>query len=131
MLSDILLIEPDRRLGKIYKMALEETGYRVRHMSTAESALRALDENLPALIVMEPQLVKHGGIEFLYELRSYRDWQDVPVIINSLIPLAILNRMQDSLDQLGVIKQFYKPQTSLGQLIEACQQIRASSISIK
>lgn len=127
MSSKILLIEPDRRLGKIYKSALEQAGFTVLLRSTAESALKALDKTLPELIVMEPQLAKHGGIEFLYELRSYQDWQTVPVIINSLIPSATLKRMATGLDQLGVAERFYKPQTSLDRLIEACHR----SLAIK
>ena len=115
----ILLIEPDRPLGKIYQAALTDAGFSVSLKSTAQTALKALDESIPDLIILEPQLTKHSGIEFLYELRSYTDWQSIPVILHSMIPAEALLQMQSSLEQLGVTSHFYKPQTSLNQLVSA------------
>ena len=31
----------------------------------------------PAIVMLELQLVEHSGIEFLYEFRSYPEWQRV------------------------------------------------------
>ena len=94
-------------------------GFSVNLKSTAETAIKALNETIPDLIILEPQLTKHSGIEFLYELRSYTDWQSIPVILHSMIPAEALLQMQSSLEQLGVTSHFYKPQTSLNQLVSA------------
>lgn len=129
MSAKILLIEPDRRLGKIYQSALSDDGHEVELHSSAESALKFLDETVPDLIILEPQLVSHGGIELLYELRSYRDWQLIPVIIHSLIPTHVLELMSAALKQLGVDIHFYKPKTSLQQLVNASSDLLVAADS--
>lgn len=123
MSAKILLIEPDRQLGKIYQSALSDDGHDVMLHSNAEVALKSMDQIVPDLIILEPQLVSHGGIEFLYELRSYSDWQSIPVIIHSLIPTHVLELMSAALKQLGVDKHFYKPKTTLHQLVSASSDL--------
>ena len=115
----VLLIEPDKRLAEIYAKALEVKGHIVRHASSAQSAIHQSETDVPDLIILEPQLAEHDGVEFLYELRSYTDWQTVPVIIHSFIQPEILRLSATVLDKLAVIDCLYKPQTSLQQLLRA------------
>jgi DNA-binding response OmpR family regulator len=111
---NILLIEPDTLLAQIYKSLLERDGHRIDIAPTAQEAIFAADARCPDLVLLEMQLVSHSGIEFLYEFRSYGDWQDVPVIVLSHVPPGEFSSSQDTLqDQLGVRAYHYKPQTSL------------------
>jgi DNA-binding response OmpR family regulator len=82
-MSQILLIEPDIVLANIYTKALTHEGYRVVVAGDAQAAISLADKSKPDLIIMEIQLVSHNGIEFIYELRSYPEWQDIPIIIQS------------------------------------------------
>lgn len=123
MSARVLLIEPDRVLGKTYQAALEAADFIVARVINASAALLALDKDKPDIIILEPQLVSHGGFEFLYELRSYSDWQSIPVIIQSMIPAETLRHMQPALKQLGISKHLYKPQTSLKQLIDTSWEV--------
>ncbi len=117
----ILLIEPDLVLAKIYSNALNAVGYEITVMGQAQSAILALDAQLPDLIILEPQLVGHSGIEFLYELRSYADLQNIPVLIHSFVQLEAFNQSREVLRTLNVVGYLYKPQTSLQQLITLVQ----------
>ncbi len=117
----ILLIEPDLVLAKIYSKALNAVGYEITVMGQAQSAILALDAQLPDLIILEPQLVGHSGIEFLYELRSYADLQNIPVLIHSFVQLEAFNQSREVLRTLNVVGYLYKPQTSLQQLITLVQ----------
>ena len=117
----ILLIEPDLVLAKIYSKALNAVGYEITVMGKAQSAILALDAQLPDLIILEPQLVGHSGIEFLYELRSYADLQNIPVLIHSFVQLEAFNQSREVLRTLNVVGYLYKPQTSLQQLITLVQ----------
>jgi len=115
---DILLIEPDKLLGDIYKKGLKRQGLKVELCNSAQTAVNLLDKHLPQLIIMEIQLAEHNGIEFLYELRSHEDWKLIPVIINSLIPADDIGLTADSQKELGVKVIAYKPQTKLEDLIK-------------
>src|SRR6267142_5468877 len=116
-MADILLIEPDRVLADTYRQALTADGHQVTTVSGAQAAISAADDAKPDLVVLELQLVEHSGIEFLYEFRSYTDWQTVPVIVQTQVPPGEFQDSWPLLQQeLGVQVYLYKPQTSLKRL---------------
>ena len=115
----ILLIEPDSVLARIYQTFFEQKGYQVTHVRTAQSAITAADMKRPDVVLLEMQLPHHSGAAFLYEFRSYVDWQTIPVIVHSSLSPTRLEQYEESLKNLGVAQQLYKPQTSLQQLVHA------------
>ncbi len=117
MRKHILLIEPDKILAQTYKKALEQAGYKVHWETVAQAGITSVDHALPILIILEVQLVAHNGIEFLYELRSYADWKDVPVVLLTGVPEVELGLTDEIKKSLGIIAYCYKPQTSLQQLL--------------
>jgi len=120
----ILLIEPDRLLARSYQQALEQAGYSVATGPTAQVAIHAADTQRPDIVILEIQLVSHSGIEFLYEFRSYADWQHIPVIVLSQVPPAEFSDSWAILkDELGVAAYYYKPHTSLTQLLRAVNAV--------
>lgn len=122
-MPQILLIEPDRQLAQTYFEVLLEAGHEVVVAPGAQTAILVADEHQPDLIIIELQLVEHSGIEFLYEARSYPEWQNIPVIVNTIIPPAEFNESVDILRaQLGVKHFLYKPHTSLKNLISAVNE---------
>lgn len=82
-MSQILLVEPDAVLAKTYGQALMQAGHTVMWCITAHQAVIAADTVMPDLVILEPQLAEHGGVEFLYEFRSYPEWDAVPIYIFS------------------------------------------------
>ena len=117
-MSHVLLIEPDYVLASTYKKSFISAGHEVDIASSAQSAITAADKHKPDVVFLELQLINHSGIEFLYEFRSYDDWQKVPVIILSNIPLAEFDGSHDLLvKELGVDTYLYKPTTSLKRLL--------------
>ncbi|MGZ6004817.1 MAG: response regulator [Candidatus Saccharimonadales bacterium] len=122
-MTKILLIEPDINLGRIYQHFLQAVGHEVRWRTTAQAALTSVDANKPALVVLELQLAAHNGIEFLYEFRSYQDWQSIPVIIHSQVP-PLLKAISPMLwDELGIAGYYYKPSTKLKDLARAVDSV--------
>lgn len=119
---NILLIEPDKKLGGTYKRALEQAGHTVKWAAHGQDAVHAADIARPDLIILELQLTAHNGIEFLYEFRSYSEWQGIEVILLTLVTPDSLQITQDIMDQLGIIRCLYKPATTLKQLVDAVQE---------
>src|ERR1044072_8884479 len=83
-----LIIEPDRMLAQTYGQALENASHEVLLASGAQAGMRPAEEFQPDLVVLELQLIAHSGIEFLYEFRSYSEWQNLPVLVHSQVPPA-------------------------------------------
>jgi len=80
-MAQILIIEPDARLAALYAEAMQTRQHQVVTVSTAQAAILAADATNPDLVVLELQLTAHSGVEFLYEFRSYADWQTIPVVV--------------------------------------------------
>lgn len=122
-MAEVLLIEPDRLLAESYVQALQAAGHEVNAAPTAQAGLLAADAIPPEVVILELQLVEHSGIEFLYEFRSYPDWQDVPIIIHTHVPPAEFNDNRELLrNELGVREYLYKPHTSLRRLTDAIDE---------
>ncbi len=116
-MAHILLIEPDRLLAESYIQALQLAGHRLNAASSAQAGIMAADAVTPDLVILEIQLVEHSGIEFLYEFRSYPEWQNIPVLLQTYVPQCEFSdnwRLMQT--ELGVRAYLYKPRTSLRRL---------------
>jgi len=130
-MARILLIEPDTVLSQIYKKALAHGGHKVIAANGAQAAVNVADSQQPDLIILELQLIEHNGIEFLYELRSYPDWQNIPVVINSFVPPTEFNDNDVFWHGLAIRAYLYKPQASLAKLLRTVRASLATAPSYK
>jgi DNA-binding response OmpR family regulator len=117
-MAQILLVEPDRLLARTYHDILTHQGHTVRICATAQGGVYCADEFRPDVVILELQLVAHSGVEFLYEFRSYPDWNDIPVIIHTNVPAGEFSGSWKLLrNHLGVTQYLYKPVTTLKKLV--------------
>ena len=79
----ILLIEEDAMLLEITAFRLELLGYEVVTQVSAELALEWLEEQLPAVIIVDAVLPGIDGIEFINRLSNDVRTSDVPVMVIS------------------------------------------------
>jgi len=90
-------------------------------VSVADEAIKVADNNRPDAVITELSLRGHSGSEFLYEFRTYADWQDIHVIIYSSIkPTEELMNSKDW-KLLNIADFLYKPTVSLRQLADVVE----------
>ncbi len=117
-MAHVLLLEPNTLLAQTYAAALECDNHSVTAVHDAQAGITAADEHTPDLIIVELQLSRHNGIEFLHELRSYYEWRSIPVIVHTTLAPPHLAAAGELLrTNLGVQAVLYKPQTSLAELL--------------
>lgn len=116
-MASVLLLESDRLLARTYRQALSRAGHTVFWQSDAQAALAVLDEKPIDVVVLELQLAPHNGVELLYEMRSYPDWDNIPVLLHTMIPADHPGLGRAFWEQLNITDYMYKPQTSLAQLV--------------
>lgn len=122
-MKNVLLIEPNTSLAQTYAKALQYAGCQVAHTTNAQDAVDIADKNAPDLIILELQLAAHSGVEFLHEFRSYTEWQNVPVIVNTAIPPTHTAPIKNVLvKELGVRAVLYKPRTTLKELLREVRE---------
>lgn len=121
-MAHILLLEPDKLLARSYVSSLQMAGHDVHHQNDAQKALSVLDEHDIQLIILELELPHHNGVEFLYEMRSYPDWDHIPVVLHTMVPAAHPGLGRIFWKELGITAYYYKPHTSLVQLVRYANQ---------
>lgn len=112
----ILLVEPANELAMVIAKSLEQEGVFVDHSATAQGGVSLADAQRPDVIVLELALPEHNGLEFLYELRSYTDWADIPIVIYSKISADELGLTPKQAEELGIAAHLYKNTSSLKKL---------------
>ena len=126
MSANILLLEPDAIMGRIYQTSLTKKGHVVNRFSNADAAIASIDQHLPDLVIVELQLPMHNGVEFLYEFRSYQDLVHIPVVILTNIPPMLKSFNSGFWEQLGVAAYHYKPLTKLSDLTRSIDRVLAN-----
>ena len=129
MKPKILLIEADRPLAVNLIEFLKDHNIEVQWHVDPQLAITSIDEQRPNIVIMDMVLAGRSGTEFLYELRSYGDLQELPVIVYSSISDRELGYSDKSLSQLNVAEFLYKPESSFSQLLKTLNKFVASSQS--
>jgi len=115
-MNHILILSGDRQLAGHTADYLKLKGYQVTAHTDPQHAITTADTRLPALAVIDLLLAGRSGVEFLYELRSYPEWRDIPVIITGHQHPADIRPFKPAFDQLNVSSYLPTPLTSLAQL---------------
>jgi DNA-binding response OmpR family regulator len=121
----ILLLETDNILAANLVAMMTLAGHEVEWQVDPQEAVLAMDDKPVDVVVMDLILAGRSGVEFLYELRSYDDWANLPVILLSSVPPREIYTCVASLEQLQVRTYHYKPTTTLSDMVasvEACRQ---------
>ena len=120
---NVLLIEPDKTLAGIITKMFARKGYTTSWSTSAEDAIEKIDELKPDTIILEIQLAKHNGVEFIHEARSYPDLCDIPIILYTSVSKQDLLIAEETLRALNIKKYLYKPFVSISDVLNAVQQV--------
>ncbi len=113
--KQILLIEDDKFLRKVYSVKLEKEGYDLLIAKNGEEALTLLFHNKPDLILLDLILPKITGFDLLTTLKTSDDYKkDIKVII-----LSNLGQKSDidKAKSLGAIDYIVKSNTSMVDVV--------------
>jgi CheY-like chemotaxis protein len=79
--GDALLVDDDELVRRSVRQALEPVGWKVTEAENGEVAVEVLAAGRPDVIILDLMMPKMDGFEFLHELRSRPEWQDIPVVV--------------------------------------------------
>jgi DNA-binding response OmpR family regulator len=122
-MAEVLLLDTDRQFSKNLATYLTGEGHSVDAYVEPQQAILGVDTKRPHLIMLDLILASRSGIEFLYELRSYPEWQDIPVLVVSrLSPDEVLS-FQPAFQQLNVSDYLNKTTISLNDIKDKVEQV--------
>jgi DNA-binding response OmpR family regulator len=122
----VVIVEPDRIIAKLLKRQFAAKNIACDIAPTPDSAMKLIDDSPPDAIITELSLSGHSALEFLYELRTYPDLQDIPVFIYTSTLLEDSVRQSHDWSLLAIAKEFYKPKTSIDAVVECVASILES-----
>jgi CheY-like chemotaxis protein len=99
----ILVVDDDVELRSVLRLALEEEGYTYDSAGSGLAALQKVRERTPDLVILDLNMPRMGGEEFLYAWRAGEETHGAPVIVLT----ATTNALRPA--DLGVEAVFAKP----------------------
>lgn len=129
-MSRILMVETDKLIADNLAQYLRNFGHSVDWQLDLQAAINAADSQRPDLVILDLMLCGRSGVEFLYEFRSYPDWQEIPVVLFSNISVRDLGHSTSSFDELNISAYHYKPTTSLAQLAASINFLLGQPVSV-
>jgi len=79
--KDVLVVDDDPNLCDIISDVLEAEGYNTRVAANGREALELIREHKPRLILLDLMMPVMNGWELAAELKSRREWADIPIVI--------------------------------------------------
>ena len=76
-----LLVDDDDLVRRVVRQILQPLGWQVSEAENGQVAVKSLGAGRPDVIILDLMMPKMDGFEFLDELRSRQDWQDIPVVV--------------------------------------------------
>lgn len=85
-MATILIVDDDADNREILGRLMQRDGYSVVCAGSGKQAIDQLGSSNPSLVLLDIRMPGMDGIEFLGVIRSYRRWQNLPVIVLSGLP---------------------------------------------
>ena len=77
----ILVVEDEDAIREMLVVVLEQAGFAVHAVATAEEAERFLNDTLPDLILLDWMLPNISGVEWARRIRKEEIYQELPIIM--------------------------------------------------
>jgi DNA-binding response OmpR family regulator len=117
--ADVLVVEDDTQINELLGAYVQIAGFQYRAALDGASALAAVRERLPSLVILDLMLPDTDGFEIARKLKSDQHSAGVPILM-----LTALDREEQRKRGLeaGAVRYMTKP-FDPDQLIEAIQTI--------
>lgn len=90
----ILVIEDDATTSNLMARLLVKEGYDVSQAVNGRDALRLMASEKPSLILLDLMMPEMDGFQFVEELRTREEWQDIPIIVLTAKSITLEDRHQ-------------------------------------
>ena len=107
--------DPDVRLFSV--TVLEENGYTPLEAANGEEGLKMIKQDKPELIILDVLMPRQSGIRLYRELKTDKNYKNIPIIILSGIAKKTFLRSQKALTEFGG-KEVPEPKVYLEKPVE-------------
>ncbi len=90
----VLLVEDDAEIREYMRRTLEKEGWVVVEAENGQVALECLEEQLPALVILDLMMPVMDGFEFVLEMRKVAAWRQIPIVVVTAKDLTTEDRQR-------------------------------------
>src|SRR2546429_7671462 len=124
MKKKILIVEDDQIVANIYRNKFSVEGFQVEVALDGQSGMEMLNSFRPDAVVLDLMLPKMTGVDFMKQIRSQADFQQLPVIVFSNTYLT--NMVQEAW-KAGATKCLSKANCTPKQVIDVVRSTLSSN----
>ncbi len=84
----ILIVDDDPVLCRMFARRLQHAGYAIRTAHNGVEALEAIQQEIPALVILDVYMPEMSGTELLQQLRQDEATRDINVVLISAASLT-------------------------------------------
>ena len=81
MANSVLVVDDEPNIVLSLEFLMKQAGYDVRVARDGEAALRAIEEKVPDLILLDVMIPKRDGYDVCQAIRANPGWKDVRIIM--------------------------------------------------
>ncbi|MBI5927953.1 MAG: response regulator [Chloroflexi bacterium] len=113
----VLIVEDDLNTRTMLADMVKMEGWHVMEASNGREGWARMQENQPALVLLDLMMPEVDGFQFLEEIRRHAEWQHIPVVVVTAMDLSTEDRqrLQGSVEKI-IQKGAYGRDALLGEI---------------
>ncbi|MEM6305812.1 MAG: response regulator [Pseudomonadota bacterium] len=121
MTKTVVLVEDEVNIAEAIRFLLSQDGWRVQHLANGGSAVDAIRQAQPDLVVLDVMLPGKSGFEILHDLRADPAFEELPVLMLTARGQA---RDREMAESAGVSRFMTKPFSNT-EMLDAVRELSA------
>ena len=105
----IYVVDDEKEVCELLRIALESRGYKVRTAFDGEQALKLIKKRKPHLLILDLKMPKMNGYEVINHLKSSQDFADIPIMVLTSLTQGSRRSDEDWKKSLEVADFITKP----------------------
>ena len=81
MTHSVLVVDDEPNIVMSLEFLMEQAGFEVRVAADGEAALKAMEDKLPDLVLLDVMMPKRDGYDLCQMIRAKPEWKDVRIIM--------------------------------------------------
>ena len=81
MTRSVLVVDDEPNIVLSLEFLIKQAGYEVRVARDGDAALKAIEERLPDLVLLDVMMPKRDGFDVCETIRANPVWKEIPIIM--------------------------------------------------
>ncbi len=105
----VLVVDDDENVGQFFQRGFRVEGVSVVYFSSALKALQWVDQETPALAVVDVMMPDMNGVELCQALRKRDDTRELPIVLISAVEETELKKIASLVKAVAFVKKPFAP----------------------